>query len=69
MLFVEGQRGLTQLSEGRVCRSEDGEKGRVWNQALGGEHEGQSHGFEAGIREYLSAVDNGVVGFDGGVRK
>ena len=60
MLFVEGQRGL-KLSGGRVCRSEDGEKGRVWNQALGGELEGQGHGFEAEIKEYLSVVDDGGV--------
>ncbi|KAF3431693.1 hypothetical protein FNV43_RR26425 [Rhamnella rubrinervis] len=32
-------------------------RGRERNQALGGELEGQSHGFEAGIGEDLSCVD------------
>ena len=57
---------LAGIGEGCVGRSEDGERRRLGNDAVGGEVEGEGHGFVAGIGEDLGGVGDGLEGEGGG---
>ena len=65
MVVEEIDSGLAGIAEGGVSRSEDGERRRLGNDAVGGEVEGEGHGFVAGIGEDLGGVGDGLGGEGG----